>query len=80
MVDLVQRYVLQISTSRTIRTRRSRLMWSSTTRATVHPHLRSIADQIPGVKPDSDILLLIGRDVPPLHKVRESGNGKGNSP
>jgi hypothetical protein len=45
-----------------------------------HPHLRPISDQIPEAQRDTDILLLIGRDVPPLHKVRESRNGRGNSP
>ena len=48
--------------------------------AMAHPHLRPIADEIPEVQRDTDILLLIGRDVPPLHKVRESRNGRGNSP
>ena len=48
--------------------------------AMAHPHLRPIADQIPEAQRDTDILLLIGRDVPPLHKVRESRNGRGNSP
>ena len=48
--------------------------------ARAHPHLHQIADQIPEVQSSVDILLLIGRDVPPLHKVRESRNGRGNSP
>ena len=48
--------------------------------AKAHPHLRPIANQIPEPQRDVDILLLIGRDAPPLHKVRESRNGKGNSP
>ena len=48
--------------------------------AMAHPNHRPIADLIPAVKPDTDILLLIGRDVPALHKVRESRNGKENSP
>jgi hypothetical protein len=48
--------------------------------AMAHPHLRPISDQIPEAQRDTDILLLIGRDVPPLHKVRESRNGRGNSP
>ncbi len=48
--------------------------------ATAHQHLRPIANQIPQVQHDVDILLLIGRDAPPLHKVRESRNGRGNSP
>ena len=48
--------------------------------AKAHPHLRPIANQIHEPQRDVDILLLIGRDAPPLHKVRESRNGKGNSP
>lgn len=48
--------------------------------ARAHPHLQQIANQIPGVQRGIDILLLIGRDAPPLHKVRESRNGRGNSP
>ena len=48
--------------------------------ARAHPHLHQIADQIPKVQSSVDILLLIGRDAPPLHKVRESRNGRGNSP
>ena len=48
--------------------------------ARAHPHLCPIADQIPEFQSDAEILLLVGRDVPPVHKVRESRNGKGNSP
>ncbi len=35
---------------------------------------------IPEFQSDAEILLLVGRDVPPVHKVRESRNGKGDSP
>ena len=45
-----------------------------------HPHLREIADKIPEIDPEADILLLVGRNVPQLHKVHESRNGKGASP
>ncbi|CAB3978844.1 Hypothetical predicted protein [Paramuricea clavata] len=45
-----------------------------------HPHLREIADKIPEIDPEADILLLVGRNVPQLHKVYESRNGKGASP
>ena len=45
-----------------------------------HPHLREIANEIPELDPDADILLLVGRNVPQLHKVHESRNGKGASP
>ena len=37
-----------------------------------HPHLRGIAHKIPNIDMEADILLLIGRDAPPLHKVHES--------
>ena len=40
-----------------------------------HPHLRGIAQKIPKIDEEADILLLIGRDVPPMHKVHESRNG-----
>jgi hypothetical protein len=45
-----------------------------------HPHLREIADKIPEIDPEADILLLVGRNVPQLHKVHKSRNGKGASP
>ena len=46
--------------------------------ARAYPHLRPIAEYIPEIDESADILLLIGRD--PLHKVRESRNGRGNMP
>ncbi len=45
-----------------------------------HPHLRPIASKIPEIESDVDILLLVRRDVPQLHKVHESRNGRGNVP
>ena len=45
-----------------------------------HPHLKEIANKIPEIDPEADILLLVGRNVPQLHKVHESRNGKGASP
>ena len=48
--------------------------------ARAYPHLRPIAEYIPEIDESADILLLIGRDAPPLHKVRESRNGRGNMP
>ena len=48
--------------------------------AKAHPHLQPIAHKIPELHPDPDILLLVGRDAPPLHKVHESRNGTGDSP
>ena len=48
--------------------------------ARAHPHLQQIADEIPELDEQAEILLLIGRDVPPLHKVHESRNGSRNAP
>ena len=45
-----------------------------------HPHLQQIADKIPDLDKHAEILLLIGRDVPPLHKVHESRNRPRNAP
>jgi len=45
-----------------------------------HPHLRGIAHKIPNMDMEADILLLIGRDAPPLHKVHESRNGPRDAP
>ena len=45
-----------------------------------HPHLREIADKIPEMDHDANIMLLVGRNAPQLHKVREFRNGKGASP
>ena len=44
------------------------------------PHLDPIADKIPELDPTADILLLIGRDALPLHKIRESRNGPRDEP
>lgn len=45
-----------------------------------HSHLQRIADKIPPLAPDAHILLLLGRDMLRVHKVREQINGPGNSP
>lgn len=45
-----------------------------------HQHLRPIAEQIPPLDPDAEILLLIGRDLLRVHKVRKQFNGKHNDP
>ena len=45
-----------------------------------HPHLASIADQIPELDSEAPILLLLGRDVLELHKVRHQLNGPRNTP
>lgn len=44
------------------------------------PHLRPEADKIPPLSNSAPILLLIGRDVLSLHKVREQRNGPHNLP
>ena len=48
--------------------------------ARAHPHLQQISDEIPELDEQAEILLLIGRDVSPLHKVHESPNGSRNAP
>lgn len=48
--------------------------------ASHHPHLRAIAAEIPHLDPDADILLLIGRNLLSVHKVRKQICGKHNDP
>lgn len=43
------------------------------------PHLQSVADKIPPLDDSAPILLLLGRDILSLHKVREQRNGPQNS-
>ncbi|XP_073714092.1 uncharacterized protein [Misgurnus anguillicaudatus] len=43
-------------------------------------HLRDIADEIPALDPDANILLLIGRDLIRVHKVRHQINGPHDAP
>jgi hypothetical protein len=45
-----------------------------------YAHLRPIADYIPDIDNQAQILVLLGRDVLQVHKVREQRNGPGNSP
>ncbi len=45
-----------------------------------HPHLKSIAHKIPHLDPETQILLLLGRDILQVHKVREHRNGPPNAP
>ncbi|XP_056410980.1 uncharacterized protein LOC130352649 [Hyla sarda] len=45
-----------------------------------HPHLVRIADQIPALDPDAAIILLLGRDILKVHKVRKQYNGPHNAP
>ncbi|XP_042281759.1 uncharacterized protein LOC121906755 [Thunnus maccoyii] len=45
-----------------------------------HPHLAKVAEHIPDIDPTAEILLLLGRDVIRVHKVREQVNGPHNAP
>ncbi|XP_075438936.1 uncharacterized protein LOC142481354 [Ascaphus truei] len=45
-----------------------------------HPHLKTIADHIPPLDEDAQILLLLGRDIMRAHKIREQRNGDHNGP
>ncbi|XP_026005436.1 uncharacterized protein LOC113010547 [Astatotilapia calliptera] len=45
-----------------------------------HPHLKSITHLIPELDPNAQILLLLGRDVLQVHKVRDQRNGPNNAP
>ena len=45
-----------------------------------HPHLRSIAEEIPPLDNEAKIQLLIGRDAPELLKVRAFKNGPKGAP
>ena len=48
--------------------------------ALLHPHLKSVAGHIPELDPNAQILLLLGRDIARVHKVRQHINGPGNAP
>ncbi|XP_051813210.1 uncharacterized protein LOC110970024 isoform X1 [Acanthochromis polyacanthus] len=45
-----------------------------------HPHLKAFSHKIHPVNPNAQILLLLGRDILRLHKVREQRNGPSNAP
>lgn len=45
-----------------------------------HPHLRSVAAHIPELDPKAEILLLLGRDIVRVHKVRQQVSGPHNAP
>ncbi|KAK5853507.1 hypothetical protein PBY51_014653 [Eleginops maclovinus] len=45
-----------------------------------HPHLQRVAQRILDVDPNAPILLLLGRDILRVHKVREQVNGPHNAP
>ncbi|XP_041417427.1 uncharacterized protein LOC121393319 [Xenopus laevis] len=44
------------------------------------PHLRHLASQIPAIEKDAEILLLLGRDILRVHKVRQQCNGPHDAP
>ena len=48
--------------------------------ARAHPHLFQIANKIPTLDKEAEVLLIVGRDIPSLHKVHESRNGPRNAP
>lgn len=45
-----------------------------------YPHLKTVASKIPDVDPQAKILILLGRDILCVHKVREQHNGHHNEP
>ena len=45
-----------------------------------HAHLRSLAHRIPDIDPQAPIMLLLGRDIIRVHKVRKQVNGSHNLP
>ncbi|XP_013856011.1 uncharacterized protein LOC106511825, partial [Austrofundulus limnaeus] len=45
-----------------------------------HPHLKSLAHLIPVIDPQAQIMLLLGRDLIRVHKVRKQVNGPHNLP
>lgn len=45
-----------------------------------YTHLKRVADKIPALDPSAAILILLGRDIPQTHKVREHSNGPHNAP
>lgn len=45
-----------------------------------HPHLKSVAHLIPELDPDAPIMLLLGRDIISVYKVRKQVNGPRDAP
>lgn len=45
-----------------------------------HTHLRPVAPHIPELDPEAQILILLGRDLIRVHKVRQQINGPNNAP
>ncbi|RXN31543.1 hypothetical protein ROHU_004747 [Labeo rohita] len=48
--------------------------------ALAHPHLKTVAQFIPKLDPDAQILVLLGRDMIRVHKVRQQINGPHDAP
>lgn len=48
--------------------------------ASHYTHLKRVADKIPALDPSADILILLSRDIPQVHKVREHNNGHPRCP
>lgn len=48
--------------------------------AFAHPHLRHIAPHIPKLDPDAQMMILLGRDMIRVHKVRQQVNGPHDAP
>ena len=47
--------------------------------ARAHTHLFQIANKILTLDKEAEVLLLVGREIPPLHKVQESRSGPRNA-
>lgn len=61
-----------------IRNNREEIPTPSTAHA--HHHLEAIAHKIPTIDNGADILLLLGRDIMRVHKVRSQINGPHDAP
>lgn len=48
--------------------------------ALAHAHLKHIAPYIPKLDPDAQMMILLGRDMIRVHKVRQQVNGPHNAP
>lgn len=48
--------------------------------ASYHPHLQPVAHLIPELDPSAPIMLLLGRDIISVHKVRKQVNGPRDAP
>ena len=48
--------------------------------ALAHTHLKHIAPHIPKLDPNAEMMILLGRDMIRVHKVRDQANGPHNAP